>query len=302
MCRILGVKRANYYKWQHHKKSVIDKENEEIAELIKEYHKKYNGLLGYRMMADRINRDHHKNYSDKRIYKIMRILGIHSIIRPKRRSCTVRKNNNTAKNNLNKDFNASKPNEKWITDVTEFKYGPHNEYKLYLSAFLDLYDRTVVGYEVGDHNNNILVFNTFDKAVKDNPNAHPLFHSDGGFQYTSPAFINMLKGHGMTQSMSRVHCCIDNGPMEGFWGIMKCEMYHYGKHYNTKDELIKAINDWIHYYMYERYQRRFGVKTPYEVRSEAFSLQTPNQYPIPENKRIIKYKREHYTNSTILAT
>ena len=65
MCRILGVKRANYYKWQHHKKSVIDKENEEIAELIKEYHKKYNELLGYRMMADRINRDHHKNYSDK---------------------------------------------------------------------------------------------------------------------------------------------------------------------------------------------------------------------------------------------
>ena len=169
-------------------------------------------------------------------------------------------------------------------------------------SFLDLYDRIVVGYEVGDHNNNILVFNTFDKAVKDNPNVHPLFHSDGGFQYTSPAFINMLKGHGMTQSMSRVHCCIDNGPMEGFWGIMKCEMYHYGKHYNTKDELIKAINDWIHYYMYERYQRRFGVKTPYEVRSEAFSLQTPNQYPIPENKRIIKYKREHYTNSTILAT
>ena len=92
-------------------------------------------------------------------------------------------------------------------------------------SFLDLYDRIVVGYEVGDHNNNILVFNTFDKAVK---------------------------GHGMTQSMLRVHCCIDTGPTEGFWGIMKCEMYHYGKYYNTKDELVKAIDDWIHYYMYER--------------------------------------------------
>ena len=111
MCRILGVKRANYYKWLHHEKSVIDKENEEIAELIKTYHTKYGGLLGYRMIADRINRDHNKNYSDKRIYKIMRILGIQSIIRPKRRSCTVRKNNNTAKNNLNRDFNASRPNE-----------------------------------------------------------------------------------------------------------------------------------------------------------------------------------------------
>ena len=91
MCRILGVKRANYYKWLHHEKSARDKENEEIAELIREYHKKYNGLLGYRMMTDRINRDHNKNYSDKRIYKIMRTLGIQSIVRPKRRSCTVRK-------------------------------------------------------------------------------------------------------------------------------------------------------------------------------------------------------------------
>lgn len=301
MCRMLGVKRANYYKWFHHEKSIADKENEEIAELIEGYYKKYNGLLGYRMMADRINRDHHRHYSDKRIYKIMKILGIQSIIRPKRRSCTVRKNNNTAGNNLNRNFNASRPNEKWVTDVTEFKYGPHNEYKLYLSAFLDLYDRTVVSYEVGDCNNNILVFNTFDKAVQANKDAHPLFHSDGGYQYTSPTFVNMLKKQEMTQSMSRVHCCIDNGPMEGFWGIMKCEMYHYGKHYNTKEELIKAIDDWINYYMYERYQRRFEVKTPYEIRSEALSLQMPNQYPIPENKSIKKYKQEHYTSNTTLA-
>ncbi|WP_158550846.1 IS3 family transposase [Thomasclavelia ramosa] len=56
----------------------------------------------------------------------------------------------------------------------------------------------------------------------------------------------------MTQSMLRVHCCIDTGPTEGFWGIMKCEMYHYGKYYNTKDELVKVVDDWIHYYMYER--------------------------------------------------
>lgn len=81
---------------------------------------------------------------------------------------------------------------------------------------------------------------------------------------------------------------------------MKCEMYHYGKYYSTKDELIKTIDDWVYYYMYERHQRRFGVKTPYEVRSKALSLETPNQYPIPENKRIIKYKLEHYTSSPTL--
>lgn len=136
------------YKWLKHEKSERDIENEEIAEVVKKYHEKYNRLLGYRMMADRINRDLNRNYSDKRIYKIMKTLSIQSIVRPKRKSCTVRKNNNTAKNNLNRDFNASKPNEKWLTDVTEFKYGPNKEYKLYLSLFLNLYDRSIVGYEV----------------------------------------------------------------------------------------------------------------------------------------------------------
>ena len=102
--------------------------------------------------------------------------------------------------------------------------------------------------------------------------------------------------------MSRVHCCIDNRPMEGFWGIMKCEIYRYGKNYDTKEDLVKGIEDWIHYYTYERYQRRFGIKTPYEVRIEALTNETVKQYPIPENKRIIKYKQEHYNQTTALIT
>jgi len=300
MCKILGVKRANYYKWTHHEKSIRDLENEELAGYILKYHEKFNGLLGYRMMTDRINRDENKHYNDKQVYKVMKILGIQSIIRPKRQSCTVRRNNNTAKNVLDRNFNANKPNEKWVTDITEFKYGVKNEHKLYFSAFLDLYDRSIVGYKISDHNDNPLVFHTFENALIQNPDAHPLFHSDGGYQYTSPAFVHMLKQQGMTQSMSRVHCCIDNGPMEGFWGIMKCEMYHYGKRYDTKEELVKAIENWIHYYMYIRYQRRFGVRTPYEVRCAALESENPVQYPIPENKRIIKYKLTHYQSNTAM--
>ena len=94
--------------------------------------------------------------------------------------------------------------------------------------------------------------------------------------------------------LTRVHCCIDNGPMEGFWGILKCEIYHYGKKYETREELEEAIREWIRYYSHERYQRRFGVKTPYEVRSEALCNENPVQYPIPENKAIQKYKATHY--------
>ena len=140
MFEILDVKRANYYKWLKHNKSERDLENEELADFIRKYDEKFNHTLGYRMMTDRINRDENKNYNDKQVYKVMKILGIKSIIRPKRRSCTVRKSNNTAKNNLKRDFNASRPNEKWVTDVTEFKYGKNNENKLYLSLILDLYD------------------------------------------------------------------------------------------------------------------------------------------------------------------
>ena len=93
----------------------------------------------------------------------------------------------------------------------------NNENKLYLSLILDFYDRYLVGYAISDYNNE-LVSNTFRTVVETNPGAHPLFHSDGGFQYTSPVFVRMLKNNGMEQSMSRGHCCIDNGPMEGFWG------------------------------------------------------------------------------------
>ncbi len=80
MCSILGVKRANYYKWLKHEKSKRDLANEELAELIKKYDEIHDHTLGYRMMADRINRDENKKYTDKQVYKIMHILGIQSVI------------------------------------------------------------------------------------------------------------------------------------------------------------------------------------------------------------------------------
>ena len=130
-----------------------------------------------------------------------------------------------------------------------------------LSLILDLYDRYPVGYEISDHNDNNLVFNTFRSAVEANPGAHPLFHSDGGYQYTSPFFVRMLKDNGMEQSMSRVHCCIDNGPMEGFWGILKREMY-YKQRFNDRSSLITAIANYIDYYNNQRLQRKLHVMTP----------------------------------------
>jgi len=135
--------------------------------------------------------------------------------------------------------------------------------KAYLSAILDLYDRRIVSYVIGRSNNNQLVFETFDIALAENPDAHPIFHSDRGFQYTSPAFKNKLQQAHMIQSMSRVGKCIDNGPMEGFWGIIKSEMYYLNKFY-TYEELKAAIEKYIEYYNNGRYQEKLDCMSPME--------------------------------------
>ena len=117
------------------------------------------------------------------------------------------------------------------------------------------------GIRIGDRNDNSIVFNTFKAAVEANPNTHPLFHSDRGFQYTNRTFHQMLEDAGMMQSMSRVAHCIDNGPMEGFWDILKRERY-YGKMFTSQQELVQMIRDYIYYYNTQRVQRNLGVVTP----------------------------------------
>lgn len=168
-------------------------------------------------------------------------------------------------NLLDRDFHADRPNEKWLTDVTEFRYyvGPSVR-KLYLSAILDLCDRRIVAFALRDTNDNVLVHGTLDRAIAANPDAHPLFHSDRGFQYTTRIFHDRLVAAGMTQSMSRVGKCIDNGPMEGFWGILKRERY-YGRRFTSREALVQMICGYIAYYNPSRLQRHLGVHTPLEV-------------------------------------
>ena len=137
------------------------------------------------------------------------------------------------------------------------------KHKVYLSAILDLYDRRIVSYVIRDKNNNALVFDTVDNALLRNPGAQPLFHSDRGFQYTNRIFHTKLINAGITQSMSRVAKCIDNRPMEGFWGILKRERY-YGKRFTDRVTLEKMIEDYIDYYNNKRLQRNLGILTPME--------------------------------------
>ena len=290
MCKQLRITKAAYYKWLRRSVPQAEQENLVLAELIREYDEQYNHILGYRRMTAWINRLNGTCYSKNRIHRIMQTIGIHSVIRKQPKKYKKSTPERTAENILKRDFNASRPNEKWVTDVTEFKWYEGAMYhKLYLSAILDLYDRSVVSFVLSRRNDNRLVFQTFDKAIAGNPNAKPIFHSDRGFQYTSSYFQSKVQKQGMDQSMSRVAHCIDNGPAEGFWGIIKSEMY-YLKTFQDEKSLRFAIEKYIHFYNYERFQERFGNQTPMEVRMAALASDKPAFYPIPENKRIQKYK------------
>lgn len=174
----------------------------------------------------------------------------------------------TAENMLNREFVADNPNEKWLTDVTEFKLA--NGSKAYLSAILDIGDNSIISYVIGKSNNNKLVFDTLDKAIEANPTATPLFHSDRGFQYTSKKFKYKLNEINAVQSMSRVGRCIDNGPMEAFWGTLKSEMYYLRK-FSTFEELEQAIDEYIKFYNTKRLQKKLKGMAPVEYRSHTLA-------------------------------
>ena len=252
-CELLHVARSAYHRWVSGKLSRRAAENERLADTIEKIHEE-SPDKGYRRLNDDLRHDHGIHVNDKRVLRICRARDIRSTVKYNNRGCTRHAKNPQylAENLLDRQFYAEKPNEKWLTDVTEFKwYEGTQVHKLYLSAILDLCDRRIVSYV------------TFDKAVKANPDAHPLFHSDRGFQYTNRSFHHKLVQAGMTQSMSRVAHCIDNGPMEGFWGILKRERY-YGRRFTCKRELVQMIETYIHYYNTRRVQRKLGVLTPME--------------------------------------
>ena len=264
-CKLLHAARSAYHKWASGKLSQRTTENERLAEKLEKLHAE-SPDKGYRRLNDDLRHDCGIHVNDKRVLRICRTRDIRSTVKYNNRGCTrhAKKPQYLAENLLDRQFYAGKSNEKWLTDVTEFKwYEGIIVHKLYLSAILDLCDRRIVAYVLSERNDNPLVFKIFDKAVKANPDAHPLFHSDRWFQYTNRAFHNKLVQAGMTQSMSRVAHCIDNGPMEGFWGILKRERY-YGKRFYSKKALVDMIENFIRYYNTRRVQRKLGVLTPME--------------------------------------
>ncbi len=271
LCEIAGVSRAAYYKWLNRKPFPQENENEQLLQSIQLLYKQIDGIYGYRRITLTINRQREKDnlpkVNKKRVYRLMQICGLKSVIRRKRKQYRKSKPDYVAENILNRDFNADKPNQKWCTDVTKFKYG--NGKKAYLSAIIDLHDNSIVSHILGHSNNNQLVFNTMIPAIQGlKKDEQPLIHSDRGYQYTSKFFKRMIEDANMVHSMSRVGRCIDNGPIEAFWGTLKTEKYYLNK-YDTYEALEAAIDTYISFYNSERYQEKLNGLSPLEFRNQA---------------------------------
>ncbi|MBW4827417.1 MAG: IS3 family transposase [Clostridiaceae bacterium] len=209
-----------------------------LISLIKNAYEEKNGILGYRQMTIKLNREYNLKLNHKRIYRLMHILNLKSVCRRKRKNHIRSTPEITADNILNRKFESNKFGEKWLTDVTGMKYGLGD--KAYLSAILDLSDKSIVSFVLGTIMNLCL---------------KPLILLIWSTQMSSQFFKKKLDDAGMIQSMSRVSRCIDNGPMESFWGMLKSEMYYLRK-VNTYSELETAVIEYIDYYNNPRYQKR----------------------------------------------
>lgn len=308
MCSIMAISRSSYYKWLHASpsQSRINKQNEDekIVARIKEIASSNHSLFGTMTMYYTLK---HEGYScgHNRVYRLMCIHDIKSAYRRKAKYNYIRSvPEQTAENILSRDFNTSGPNKKWCTDVTEIKVPTTGE-KLYISSMIDLYDRFPVALEVSARNDAYLANLTLDNAHKAYPDATPLVHSDRGFGYTRAVYKSKLIEYGMTQSMSRVSKCIDNGVCEGFQGQFKDILFILNPNITSKEEMQEAIKKTLDYYINHYPQKRLQGKTCGQVRKELLEQSEYREYPIVQAKRYKKYwdeiesKKRHHLEEMI---
>ena len=205
----------------------------------------------------------------KTVLKLMRSLRLVCKVRRKKRYNSYQGEQGVAAPNLLKrKFEADAPNEKWVTDVTEFSVG---DGKLYLSPVMDLFDRQIISYAIGISPNLELTNSSLRRALATlEVGQRPLVHSDQGFQYQHPSWRALLRNAGAVQSMSRKANCYDNAVMENFFGHLKEELFHRVQFLNT-DALASALNEYIHWYNTERISIKLNGLSPVEYRVQALA-------------------------------
>ena len=238
-----------------------------LKSAIKAVYERHKGRYGYRRITAEL-RQTGLAVNHKTVQRLMNILGLKSLVRPKRYR-SYRGECVSSPNLLDRQFVAARPNEKWVTDVTEFKVRGE---KLYLSPVMDLFNGEIVTFEIQERPLYCLVGNMLKKALLKlkGRGAAPLLHSDQGWHYQMPAYRKLLSDHGLKQSMSRKGNCLDNAAMESFFGTLKSEFFYLNRFADVQ-ELKEGLRRYIHYYNHKRIKLKLNSLSPVQYRTQATS-------------------------------
>ena len=254
MCRFFKVSRSGYYDYV--KRIYQPDRNADLVNLIREQQAACNRTYGYRRMWKwlKLRKNIHRN--PKTILRIMKKHELLSEIRRRRKWRQMGQQVHKYENLLNRQFNADKPNQKWVTDISYIRTG---QGVLYLSIIRDLYDNSIVAHKTGTNQSVNLVLDTIRLAMqKEKVTAELQLHSDQGSQYTSQAYFDLTQEYGITPSMSRRGNCYDNAMAENFFSILKTEcIYRHAP--ATFDEARALIDNYIYFYNHQRIQLKNGV-------------------------------------------
>ena len=266
MCRVIKVDRASYYHWIK-RGSIVKKEDKQLKKLIQIIFQQSRFNYGTRRIKNELNRLYGLRVSRKRIGVIMRSLGLKAKTKKLYKINTTDSNHNlpVAPNILNRDFNVSEPDMKYVGDIT---YIPTKEGWLYLAVVIDLYSRKVVGWSMDNTMKVDLVNNALNMAIiTRKPPKGLIWHTDRGSQYASYSHKSLLQQYGITQSMSRKGNCWDNAVAESFFHTLKTELI-YHQTYETKAEANQAIFEYIEvYYNRQRSHSANNYLSPVEFES-----------------------------------
>jgi len=271
MCRVFNVSRSGFYGWKRQKDNGKRiKEDQVLLELIKKSYQESRGTYGSpRMVID--VREKGLPCGENRIARIMRKNGIAAKTRRKFKVTTTQSKHKfpVAPNLLKRNFSASAPNQVWLSDMT---YVRTDEGWLYLAVILDVFNRQIVGWGMGDRLTADLVLRAFHQAVgMRHPAPGLIFHSDRGVQYACSEFRKVLQENRMIQSMSGKGNCYDNAMMESFFHTLKTELIYFRK-YQTRMEAQGEIFEYIGVF-YNRIRRHssLGYQSPHAFEQQYLS-------------------------------
>lgn len=270
MCSVLGVGRTSYYDWLRSEPSRRDLENQWLAGKIREIFLKHYCNYGARRIRKHLQNEGIE-ISRRRVRKLMKQQGLHC---KTKRKFTVTTNSAhkqpIAPNLLERDFTALKPNQKYVGDIT---YIWTKEGWLYLAIVMDLFSRKIVGWSIQDTMRAELVNDALLMAIwKRKPGKGLIWHTDRGIQYASESHRNILKEHGIRQSMSRKGNCWDNAVAESFFHTLKTELtYHFN--FETREEAKQEMFKYIEvYYNQNRIHSANDYLTPNQAETLANAL------------------------------